>query len=337
MDQIPSTHSEQDAGEDRPIENNEVENIPPSQGNLRRLWGKILEAGLGETTLRIGTGIVSIILILVVVWVMSNFFLKSSRSQAESLTGTVTPTPPISLPASGGDFAISTAVTPEFAGVSRLVNLHTNLPSHPRDSVMPYTVAKGDTLFDIADKFGLKPESLFWSNRYILGDNPDNLIPGLVINIPPQDGAIYQWNTGDGLNGVAKYYKVTVDAIIDCRETISTAIPWVIIPSPISLPVHSFSSRTARLNSPTGCPTSHAAVRRTPGYAGLAIVEPSTKVPLEAAASFTPRAIPGFRDTTGLHPFTTPLTSVERWAFPSMRQTPVWWCIRAGTTTVTVT
>jgi murein DD-endopeptidase MepM/ murein hydrolase activator NlpD len=215
MDQIPSTHSEQDAGEDRPIENNEVENNSPSQGNLRRLWGKILEAGLGETTLRIGTGIVSIILILVVVWVMSNFFLKSSRSQAESLTGTVTPTPPISLPASGGDFAISTAVTPEFAGVSRLVNLHTNLPSHPRDSVMPYTVAKGDTLFDIADKFGLKPESLFWSNRYILGDNPDNLIPGLVINIPPQDGAIYQWNTGDGLNGVAKYYKVTVDAIID--------------------------------------------------------------------------------------------------------------------------
>ena len=73
----------------------------------------------------------------------------------------------------------------------------------------------GDTLFGIAEKYGLLPESLFWSNKYILGNDPDNFFPGVKIKIPPHDGAIYKWNVGDGLNGVSKYYKVTVDVIID--------------------------------------------------------------------------------------------------------------------------
>ena len=212
MDQIPSTHSDQNAGEERPDEIIEAKNNPPTQGKAQQIWGRLLEMGLGETTLRIGTGIASIILILIVVWVMSSFFLKSSRPTQANSSNTPTATAPVTLPISA-DSTVET--TSSQAGISRLVNLHTNLPNHPRDAIMPYTVVEGDTLFGIADKYGLKPESLFWSNKYILGDNPDNLIPGVVINIPPQDGAIYQWNNGDGLNGVAAYYKVTVDVIID--------------------------------------------------------------------------------------------------------------------------
>ena len=216
MDPIPSQHSDQNDREDRPDELTENKNYQPSQGKFQQFWGNILKWGLGESTLRIVTGITSIVLILVVVWVMSSFFLKSAHPAVASQDGSATPTASITLPAAGGDLPSAGAtLSTEFAGITRLVNLHTNLPARPRYEVTTYTVQKGDTLFDIADKFGLKPESLFWSNKYILGDNPDNLIPGLDINIPPQDGAIYKWNTGDGLNGVAKYYQVTVDAIVD--------------------------------------------------------------------------------------------------------------------------
>jgi len=213
MDQNPPTHSDQNAGEDRPNEINEAQNNPTSQNKLSRLWGRLLEMGLGETTLRVGTGIASIILIMIVVWVMSSFFLNSSHPTQASTSNTPTPTQALTLPTK----EVNIARTAEYTGVGRLINLHTTLPNHPRDAIMPYTVVTGDTLFDIADKYGLKPESLFWSNKYILGDNPDNLIPGVVINIPPMDGAIYQWNNGDGLNGVAKYYKVTVDTILDWK------------------------------------------------------------------------------------------------------------------------
>jgi murein DD-endopeptidase MepM/ murein hydrolase activator NlpD len=91
----------------------------------------------------------------------------------------------------------------------------TNLPSKPRTDVSTYSVKEGDTLFGIADAYGLKPESLLWANRYILGGIPDNLVPGLVINIPPENGVVYEWQNGDGLNGVAKYYNVSPQVIVD--------------------------------------------------------------------------------------------------------------------------
>jgi murein DD-endopeptidase MepM/ murein hydrolase activator NlpD len=76
-------------------------------------------------------------------------------------------------------------------------------------------VEKGDTIFGIADKFGLTPETILLSNRYTLTGLPENLSPGTVLNIPPMDGVIYKWETGNGLNGVAEFYGVTPDVIID--------------------------------------------------------------------------------------------------------------------------
>lgn len=78
-----------------------------------------------------------------------------------------------------------------------------------------YVVEKGDTLFGIADKFGLKPETVLWSNRYILGDTPDTLAVGMTINILPIDGDYYRWTEGDGLNGVARFYGINPDVIIN--------------------------------------------------------------------------------------------------------------------------
>jgi LysM repeat protein len=81
--------------------------------------------------------------------------------------------------------------------------------------VFTYTVTAGDTLFGIAEKFGLKPETILWGNQFVLGDNPHNLRPEQVLNILPTDGAYHRWSQGDGLNGVAKFFNVTPEDIIN--------------------------------------------------------------------------------------------------------------------------
>lgn len=178
---------------------------------LNQVWNKILHFGLGEPTVRIGTAAASLILIVLVVWVMSKFFLKAEKSSPlpTSVVSSIQATPIIPI-----NENLSPILASSFS-VFRLAQLHTILPPKPRSNVTEYTIVEGDTLFGIADKFGLKPESLLWSNKHILGDNVDSLRPGVTILIPPFDGAIYQWAEGSGLNGVAKFYNVTPDAIVD--------------------------------------------------------------------------------------------------------------------------
>jgi len=52
------------------------------------------------------------------------------------------------------------------SGLTRLSDVHTIIPTRPRLGLLKYQVQQGDTLFGIADKFGLEPESIFWGNWY---------------------------------------------------------------------------------------------------------------------------------------------------------------------------
>jgi murein DD-endopeptidase MepM/ murein hydrolase activator NlpD len=96
-----------------------------------------------------------------------------------------------------------------------LAELHTTVPARPRQEVVKYTVKKGDTIFGIAEKFGLKPETILWGNQYVLGDNPHNLVPDQELNILPTNGTYYEWQAGDGLNGVSEFFGVTPEEIIN--------------------------------------------------------------------------------------------------------------------------
>jgi len=81
--------------------------------------------------------------------------------------------------------------------------------------VTKYTVVEGDTVFGIAEKFGLKPETILWGNYYILLDDPHALQPGQELNILPVDGTYHEWQEGEGLNGIATYYGVKPEDIIN--------------------------------------------------------------------------------------------------------------------------
>jgi hypothetical protein len=103
------------------------------------------------------------------------------------------------------------------AGLTRLSDVHTIIPTRPRIGLLKYQVQQGDTLFAIADKFELEPESILWGNWYKLDGDPHFIAPGQDLNILPIDGTLHIWSEGEGLNGVATFYGVTAEDILDWR------------------------------------------------------------------------------------------------------------------------
>ena len=101
------------------------------------------------------------------------------------------------------------------AQVDRRADVHTIIPSRPRLEIVSYEVQLGDSLFGIADNFGLKPETILWGNFDVLQDDPHSLQPGQVLNIAPIDGTIHLWSQGESLIGVADFFEVTAREIID--------------------------------------------------------------------------------------------------------------------------
>jgi murein DD-endopeptidase MepM/ murein hydrolase activator NlpD len=70
-------------------------------------------------------------------------------------------------------------------------------------------------LFLIAEKFGLRPETVLWGNYEVLRDNPQFLSPGQILNILPTDGAYYQWEEGDNLDSIASFFQVAPETILN--------------------------------------------------------------------------------------------------------------------------
>lgn len=138
--------------------------------------------------------------------------------------------PQVTMPALGGPEA--------FAAIPREIQLKTNTPADkPRYKAVEYRVVRGDSIFAIAEKFQLKPETVLWANYDVLQDDPHSLKPGQVLKIPPTDGIFYQWKENDTLETVANEYKAKVDDIlnfpgndIDLTDPKITSGTWVMIP-----------------------------------------------------------------------------------------------------------
>lgn len=96
--------------------------------------------------------------------------------------------------------------------VRNTYNPFTIIPDRPRSEVIQYEVQSGDTIFSIAERYGLKPETIAWSNdRSIIG----GLRPGRSINIMPVDGAYFTVSTEESVTDIAARYQVDPYSIID--------------------------------------------------------------------------------------------------------------------------
>lgn len=184
---------------------------------LKQAWDELVSAGLGETVFRVGTQILSIALILVAVWAMRSFYLyvQQNKVAAPYPEAAFAAVPPTSTPLFQPSLPPYQVGAGAAQGLGRHAMLHTTIPSRPRADILIYSVESGDTIFGIAEKFGLKPETVLWGNTYTLGDDPHNLRPGQELVLLPVDGTYHRWSAGEGLNGVAKGYSVTPEDIIN--------------------------------------------------------------------------------------------------------------------------
>ncbi len=92
----------------------------------------------------------------------------------------------------------------------------TIIPERGRQGVFVYVVQAGDNVSKIAQSFGLRPETILWSNPE-LETWPDYIVVGQELFILPVNGAYYEVKAGDTLDSIAKRYSVEIPAIVECE------------------------------------------------------------------------------------------------------------------------
>lgn len=74
-----------------------------------------------------------------------------------------------------------------------------------------YVVKKGDTLAEVAEMFGVTPDTILSFNDM---KKADKLAPEMVLLIPSYSGVDHTVKKGDTLQGIAKSYDISVDKLV---------------------------------------------------------------------------------------------------------------------------
>ncbi len=115
-----------------------------------------------------------------------------------------------------------------------------------------YTVVSGDTLSEIAGRFGLAKSTIYWANKVQLAD-PANLRVGQQLLIPPMDGLIVKVVAKDTLASIAAKYKVAAQDIVDANNLPDTTLAigqTLLIPGASGGPMPVARGSTGRWVSP---------------------------------------------------------------------------------------
>ena len=180
---------------------------------IRELIGPVIE---GDNSRQVFTVSGVILLVAIAIIGMRGFYLNLQSSPAKIVASTqesqnseeVENQPdaafggPLEMPSFEFDLSNLTS------GIHRAALIHTSIPTRARVDVLAYTVEQGDSLFGIAEIFGLKPETILWGNFETLADNPHTLQPGQELNILPVNGTYHMWRDGENLSKVSEYYGV---------------------------------------------------------------------------------------------------------------------------------
>ena len=184
---------------------------PRQPGLITRWMNSLVQMGLGESLLRIGTNLFSIVAIMAVILLEQAYYRQTPGPLSVNSGQASGPAPTAVVDIN----SMPALDIPIISGISRAAQLHTNVPSRPRNEITEYEVQKGDTINGIADKFGLQPKTIFAANYTILQDNPDNLFPGEKLQILPVDGVIWEWTGGISFGSWADYFQVKPEDIIN--------------------------------------------------------------------------------------------------------------------------
>jgi LysM repeat protein len=78
-----------------------------------------------------------------------------------------------------------------------------------------YSVQSGETLKDLATRFGITVEDIRWSNLTALRSTTKDVTAGMKIMIPPVDGVVVTAQQGDTPLSLGNNYHVQPEAIVD--------------------------------------------------------------------------------------------------------------------------
>lgn len=162
--------------------------------------------------LQVALSILAIITVVLSLWGIGTLIL-SNLVKAE----TIDPELPLAnLPTPHVNYATAESENDNASsGLIRTLEAQSLTATPAGKTIIKYIVETGDSIFSIAEKFGLMPETVLWSNRYTLGDTPDGLYPGVELLILPEDGLVHLWSAGEGLNGVSSFYGVKPQDIVN--------------------------------------------------------------------------------------------------------------------------
>lgn len=166
----------------------------------------------------------AIVLVLALAIVLAGLGLGAasrSRTASNSAQGTpsvqATSRSPVIVNPGGGrlftNFQPAGATEGDESIIVRNVVLDSQKPVTVRSNIVTYTVQAGDNVETIAQRFGLLPTTIVWSNREV-EDNPDVLKVGQQLNILPVDGVWYTVQADDTLLTIAGKFKAKTDDII---------------------------------------------------------------------------------------------------------------------------
>ncbi|MEO0087126.1 MAG: M23 family metallopeptidase [candidate division WOR-3 bacterium] len=88
----------------------------------------------------------------------------------------------------------------------------TEISVKPRDSIVTYSVAEGDTIASIAKKFGVSEETILWQNNL---EKTSIIKPGQKLEIPPITGIVHKVKRGETVYSLAKKYSVDPQNIVN--------------------------------------------------------------------------------------------------------------------------
>lgn len=177
-----------------------------------------------ELLLRFGLHGAAILFVVLIGWIVRYYYVEANIESAQipqqaALAAPLADSPEALTNQSSEDQDVALPVfNPDgtfHLGIPRLAMLHTTIPSRARVDVLTYTVKSGDTVFGIAETYGLRPETIFWGNQEVLNDDPHKLFPGQVLNILPVDGVYHKWSAGESLDRVAEFYGVDSLSIVE--------------------------------------------------------------------------------------------------------------------------
>lgn len=198
--------------EDAPQKKKEGQTTSPASGGpsiFTRAMNSLVNMGLGEPLIKLGANLFSIVAIVLVIFMSSRFYRQAQETPED---GGQVPGPVVEALPVNSDPVFDTNVT---EGISRSAQLHTTIPSRPREELSTYVVQDGDTVFGIAEKFGLKPETILWGNYNTLLDDPHSLKPGQELTILPVNGVYWEWLGGIPFGEWARFYGVNPADIIE--------------------------------------------------------------------------------------------------------------------------